>query len=97
VEKLPVLFKDRYVASTEATLEELLAEETACIEKGKPRRVFPGLFSEEDSQNIRLISIKGKGEFLLTTWRKSSEYFIERQVRWDILGNCEAKFSWPRG
>lgn len=97
VEKLPVLFEDRYIASTEVTRKELLAEEAACVEAGKPRRVFPGLFSDDDSSLERLISIKGKGEFLLSTWRKNSKYSIAKRVRWDIVGNCEAKRDWPRG
>lgn len=79
LKKVPLKYEFKWVETKETTLEELLnteKEQERCV-----RRVWPGLvnLNTNDHQYIRAIFI-GEKKYRLSTWEKSPEYSIEKEV-----------------
>ena len=97
LETIPVKVKNKFIHTDDISPDEFFAAIKKREEEREEgslifERIFPGLvnLNSGDTQNSRSITIK-KTLYYMTWWTSKKDYEIKKEVKWDIVNDCEYK------
>ena len=88
---VPKKFETKFIECNDFTREEAINETDRYNQDLLMHRVFPCMYDTRTQEYSKDRYFEKDGEkYYVHYWNSRPDWFLQREVRWDILNNCEA-------